>query len=281
MNQIELIALDLDGTLFDNESRISEGNKAEIKRAVEQGVTVVISTGRPYSGLPFDQLKGTGIKYSINTNGSAIYEIETGKCLYETPIPDEVVVPIIDYLVTKDIHADAFCNGNGYTPLSCRNAMKKLEMPASILKYIENTRKAVPNLSEYILENNLHVQKMTLNFHKDETGTLIDREEVKQYLLSNPAVTTVSGGYNNLEFTASGVDKGVGLQQMAKLLNIPVENTMAIGDTENDIAIIKAAGIGVAMGNATDDVKAIASYITSSNTEDGVANAIRHFVKSF
>lgn len=70
----------------------------------------------------------------------------------------------------------------------------------------------------------------------------------------------------------------MGLKKLAKILSIPVENTMAVGDTENDIAILKAAGIGVAMENATDEIKAIASYITTSNTEDGVANAIAHFV---
>ena len=70
----------------------------------------------------------------------------------------------------------------------------------------------------------------------------------------------------------------MGLKKLSEILSIPVENTMAVGDTENDIAIIKAAGIGVAMGNATDDVKAIASYITTSNTDDGVANASAHFV---
>ena len=80
MNAIKLIALDLDGTLFNNQSQISAHNIDTIKKATEAGTTVVISTGRPYSGLPFEQLKGSGIRYAITTNGSAIYEIESGKC---------------------------------------------------------------------------------------------------------------------------------------------------------------------------------------------------------
>ena len=278
MNKIKLIALDLDGTLFDNSGQISEANKKEIQRAVSLGVAVVISTGRPFMGLPFDQIKDSGIKYAITANGSAIYEIETGKCLYESPLPDDVVIPVINYILTKDIHADAFCGGKGYTSAKCLSARSKLDMPESLLKYIINTRKVVPDLVQYIKQEGLHVQKMTLNFHTDDNGILVDRDEVKNYLESNPEINTVCGGYNNLEFTAAGVDKGVGLKKLAGILSIPVENTMAVGDTENDIAILKAAGIGVAMGNATDEVKAIASYITTSNTEDGVANAIAHFV---
>lgn len=278
MNKIKLIALDLDGTLFDNSGQISEANKKEIQRAVSLGVAVVISTGRPFMGLPFDQIKDSGIKYAITANGSAIYEIETGKCLYESPLPDDVVIPVINYILTKDIHADAFCDGKGYTSAKCLSARSKLDMPESLLKYIINTRKVVPDLVQYLKDEGLHVQKMTLNFHKDKNGILVDREDVKKYLESNPEINTVCGGYNNLEFTAAGVDKGVGLKKLAKILSIPVENTMAVGDTENDIAILKAAGIGVAMENATNEIKAIASYITTSNTEDGVANAIAHFV---
>ena len=96
--------------------------------------------------------------------------------------------------------------------------------------------------------------------------------------MANPDINVVCGGYNNLEFTAAGVDKGMGLKKLAELLSIPMESTMAIGDTENDLAIIEAAGIGVAMGNATDAVKARADYVTTTNTKDGVAAAIEHFI---
>lgn len=278
MKEIKLIALDLDGTLFDNSGQISPANKKEIENAVKKGIAVVISTGRPFSGLPFDQIKDTGIKYAITTNGSALYEIETGRCLFEAALDDAVVIPIINYIMTKDIHADAFCGGKGYTSEKTLSARSKLDVPESLLKYIINTREVVPDLAAYIKEKNLHVQKMTLNFHKDENGTLVDREDVKAFLMANPTINVVCGGYNNLEFTASGVDKGMGLKNLAELLSVPMESTMAIGDTENDLSIIQAAAVGVAMGNATDEVKKAAAYITDSNTEDGVAHAIAHFL---
>ena len=278
MKDIKLVALDLDGTLFDNSSRISERNLTAIRSITDKGIHVVISTGRPFEGIPFDQIKGTGINYAITANGSGIYEISTGKCLYENAMDEELVTPILNFLLTRDIHMDAFIGGKGYTPIQCVETAQKLTVPSSIKNYIITTRTRLDNILQFIHENQLKVQKMTLNFYPAADGTLIDRETVRKFLVSNPSITTVCGGYNNLEFTRADANKGVGLRKLAEILGVNPDATMAIADTENDLAIIEAAGIGVAMGNATDAVKARADYVTTTNTKDGVAAAIEHFI---
>lgn len=278
MKDIKLVALDLDGTLFDNSSRISKRNLTAIRSITDKGIHVVISTGRPFEGIPFDQIKGTGINYAITANGSGIYEISTGKCLYENAMDEELVTPILNFLLTRDIHMDAFIDGKGYTPIQCVETAQKLTVPSSIKNYIITTRTRLDNILQFIHENQLKVQKMTLNFYPAADGTLIDRETVRKFLVSNPSITTVCGGYNNLEFTRADANKGVGLRKLAEILGVNPDATMAIGDTENDLAIIEAAGIGVAMGNATDAVKARADYVTTTNTKDGVAAAIEHFI---
>ncbi len=278
MKDIKLVALDLDGTLFDNSSRISERNLTAIRSITDKGIHVVISTGRPFEGIPFDQIKGTGINYAITANGSGIYEISTGKCLYENAMDEELVTPILNFLLTRDIHMDAFIGGKGYTPVQCVETAQKLTVPSSIKNYIITTRTRLDNILQFIHENQLKVQKMTLNFYPAADGTLIDRETVRKFLVSNPSITTVCGGYNNLEFTRADANKSVGLRKLAEILGVNPDATMAIGDTENDLAIIEAAGIGVAMGNATDAVKARADYVTTTNTKDGVAAAIEHFI---
>lgn len=278
MKDIKLVALDLDGTLFDNSSRISKRNLTAIRSITDKGIHVVISTGRPFEGIPFDQIKGTGINYAITANGSGIYEISTGKCLYENAMDEELVTPILNFLLTRDIHMDAFIGGKGYTPIQCVETAQKLTVPSSIKNYIITTRTRLDNILQFIHENQLKVQKMTLNFYPTADGTLIDRETVRKFLVSNPSITTVCGGYNNLEFTRADANKGVGLRKLAEILGVNPDATMAIGDTENDLAIIEAAGIGVAMGNATDAVKARADYVTTTNTKDGVAAAIEHFI---
>ena len=151
-------------------------------------------------------------------------------------------------------------------------------MPSSIKEYIMTTRKRVNDITEMMRENNYHMQKMTINFPKDADDNYYCRDEVFEYLKKIPEITLVSGGYGNLEFTKAGVDKGVALHKLAQILNIAADETMAVGDTENDMAIVKAAHIGVAMGNATDELKAQADYITDTNENDGVAKAIRHFM---
>lgn len=278
MKDIKLVALDLDGMLFDNSSRISKRNLTAIRSITDKGIHVVISTGRPFEGIPFDQIKGTGINYAITANGSGIYEISTGKCLYENAMDEELVTPILNFLLTRDIHMDAFIGGKGYTPIQCVETAQKLTVPSSIKNYIITTRTRLDNILQFIHENQLKVQKMTLNFYPAADGTLIDRETVRKFLVSNPSITTVCGGYNNLEFTRADANKGVGLRKLAEILGVNPDATMAIGDTENDLAIIEAAGIGVAMGNATDAVKARADYVTTTNTKDGVAAAIEHFI---
>ena len=278
MKDIKLVALDLDGTLFDNSSRISKRNLTAIRSITDKGIHVVISTGRPFEGIPFDQIKGTGINYAITANGSGIYEISTGKCLYENAMDEELVTPILNFLLTRDIHMDAFIGGKGYTPVQCVETAQKLTVPSSIKNYIITTRTRLDNILQFIHENQLKVQKMTLNFYPAADGTLIDRETVRKFLVSNPSITTVCGGYNNLDFTRADANKGVGLRKLAEILGVNPDATMAIGDTENDLAIIEAAGIGVAMGNATDAVKARADYVTTTNTKDGVAAAIEHFI---
>lgn len=278
MPDIRLIALDLDGTLFDNSSRISKRNIKTIQKALEHGVHVVISTGRPFAGLPFEQLKDTGIRYAITANGSAIYDIPTGKCLAEEAMDEEIILPVLDFLLTKDIHMDAFIGGKGYTPVQCIPAGEKLTVPVSLKHYILNTRIRVDNLPKFIQDNQLKVQKMTLNFFPEENGIYKDRDEVKQFLQKNSRVSCVSGGYNNLEFTRADVNKGAALYTLSDILGIKPSQTMAIGDTGNDLAILTAAGIGVAMGNATEEVRKNADYVTADNTKDGVALAIEHFL---
>lgn len=277
MEAFRLAALDLDGTLFDNHSNITQKNIQAIQRVSRSGAHVVISTGRPFCGIPFFQIEGTGIEYAITTNGSSIYRVSDKTCIYENSMEPEMVLPIIEYLLGKDIHFDAFINGEAYSPVKCYEVGQKLPVPPSIKEYILNSRIRIPDICEYIRKQNLRVQKITMNFYQDENGILVNREEIKSYFALRKDTTCVCGGYNNLEFTKAGADKGNGLRQLAAYLNIPISQTIAIGDTENDLAIIQAAGVGIAMGNATDAVKAASDDITLSNEESGVAAALNRY----
>lgn len=275
---IRLVALDMDGTLFNNQSQISTEDQNAIRSATAQGVTVVISTGRPYIGLPVPLLARLGIRYAITSGGAAIYRLPERECIYECCMEPDLVCPIIEELQKKDIHMDAFIDGNGYSKRSCEPGISRLVMPESIRRYIRETRTFTDDLAAYIRDKHLAVQKMTLNFYPLPDGTFQSREEVKALLASHPEITFLSGGYHNLEFTKAGTTKGKGLRFLCGHLGISLEETMACGDTQNDIDILKTAAIGVAMENASNEVKAVADFITRSNEESGVAHAIRTFI---
>lgn len=274
---VRLVALDMDGTLLNAANEISEENKNVIRKACEEGVEVVISTGRPYVGLHEDELVPLGVHYAITANGAAVYRMPEKECIYSNLIDHEIVCPIIRELQKLDIHMNAFVGGFRYGETSELSMIEKLTMPPATREFIRSTTIAVEDLAAYLEEHKLGVEKMTLNFYPLEDGTFKDRERVMQQLDANPQVTYLSGGFANLEITKTGTTKGTGLRVLADTLGISIDETMAVGDTGNDLDIIKTAGIGVAMGNAIEEVKKAADFVTASNEEDGVAYAIRKF----
>ena len=274
---VRLVALDLDGTLLSRNNEVTPATREAIARAVAHGVAVVPATGRPLASLPPVVAKLPGIRYAITSNGAAVYHLPDRLCIHESAMEPALVCPIIEELQKKSIHMDAFINGDGFSQRSCEGKIDCLDMPTSIKRYIHRTRTFTDDLAAYIRVHNLNVQKMTLNFYPQEDGTFLYRDEVMQILSEHPEITFLSGGYHNLEFTRAGVTKGNGLTLLCSHLGVDIEETLACGDTQNDIDILKTAAIGVAMENALPEVKEIADFVTRSNENSGVAHAIHTF----
>ena len=280
MNElIKLIALDLDGTLYNSQGLISERNKSVIKQAIAAGVTVIISTGRPYVGLPLEDMTVLGIQYAITANGAAVYKVPGKELLFDDCMPPSVSVPLLLELYQHRIHLDAFINGDGYTQNSTLEYVSHLNIPESLRKYITSTRKNIASLPDYISEHNLPVAKMTINFMPDGNGGYIDRDKVEALFKSHKELSYVCGGFSNLECTNAGISKSKGLSFLCDYLAIPMSATMACGDSENDLDIISAAAVGVAMSNAQQLILDKADFISKSNDEDGVAYAIEKLLQ--
>lgn len=271
---IRLVALDMDGTLFNHNSQITAIDQKAIKEATAAGVQVVISTGRPYVGLPVDLLADLGIRYAITANGAAIYRLPEKECIFSNCMEPAVVCPILRRIQHKNIHYDAFIGGNGYGQHSFFPVIDQLSMPDSIKAYIKTSRTMTDNLADFIEEKQLEVQKITINFIPQPDGSFIDRDAVFSILSEYPQITYLSGGYHNLEFTKAGTTKGMGLRFLADHFGISITQTMACGDSQNDLDILKTAGVGVAMENAVSEVKNAADFVTYSNENGGVAHAI-------
>jgi len=279
MNHIKLIALDMDGTLFNTQSTISEGDKEAVRQAARSGVEMVIATGRQYTGLPIEQLADLGIHYAITVNGAAIYRLPEAECIYEDCMSPELIAPIIRMIQTKDVMLDVFIDGKSYTQISKLPLLDKLDLPESIRTFLRSGRIRLEDIADYICSTGSAVQKGVANFYRLPDGSHKDRDEVQAILNNCPQLTSVCGGFHNLEFTKAGNSKGAALKWLAEYLGLSVEETAACGDSENDLDMIQAAGTGIAMANASEEVKAAADFVTLSNDECGVAYALAHLLK--
>jgi len=279
MEQIKLVALDLDGTLFNDKLEITDENKRAIRAAVDAGTHVIISTGRPYVAMPIDKIAELGIRYAITSNGGGIYRLPEKECVFSRCMPPEVIVPIIRHLQTKEIQYDAFIGGIRYRESNRQYIVDRLtQFPEATRQLVRTNATFVDDLADFIETRGLDVEKMTINFYPLPDGTYKDRDDVWKYLSATPQITALCGGYMNMEYTLAGTTKAMGLRFLADMLGVPMESTMAVGDTQNDADIMQAAAIGVAMGNASNDIKAIADFVTKSNNDSGVGYAIDKFV---
>ena len=281
MKNIQLIALDMDGTLYNSQGEISPKDIETLKKAVNAGVSVAVATGRAYSELPVDMLYEVGVRYAITGNGSGVYRLPDKECVFADCLETEVLLQILEELKQLDVYYDVYIDGLVYCPKAVCHNIRKMDMPESIYDHIERTRIFVDDLSKVVKNQGKKVEKATINFALLPDGTYLDRENTAQLLSRYPQVQYLCGGYHNLEFTRAGVTKGSGLKFLAEQLGVSLENVMACGDSENDIFMLEAAGVGVAMANAEEEVKASADFITRSNDENGVAYAVESLVFGF
>lgn len=275
---IKLIALDMDGTFLDEEKRISKENEEAVRRAMEKGIQVVISTGRALSALPLNDLNRLGIRYTITANGAAIHKLPEMKCLYSEGMDSDLACEIIEKMRELRVHTSVFIDGKCYAEKGDYDRIEILDLDDVMKNYMRSSRKFVDSLTAFISENTAKVQKFTLQFYPCGDREYWNYDTVYQKFVNDERVCMVTGGYYNLELSKAGVTKGSSLCILADMLGIGMDQTMACGDTENDLDILKTAAVGVAMSNATEDVKEEADFITLSNEESGVAYAIQKLV---
>lgn len=269
MNNIKLIALDLDGTVIKNDHDVSTEDEQAVKAAVKAGIYVTIATGRSYYSA-----KTWADRFNINApviscNGGRIRgekDILFSKALEKDKLKEILAaskhVKGRRYLFAKD---RIYCTPEGKN--------EKFFIKNGYYKTVGNLIIVCDNENALLKEAGDATNKLLIiaddeNEHKKLLESVKDIKDCEK----------VVGDVNNIEVTAKGITKAAALLHLAKTLGIKQEETMAIGDSENDIKIIKAAGIGAAMGNAMDIVKEAADIVLPGIDENGVAYAIKKFV---
>lgn len=263
------IFVDLDGTLLNDEKKVCRRNDEAIEEAVSRGHHVITATGRPLESAIIGA-KNAGLDregcYILSYNGGLIYECSTNKILYEETLPMPLVQQMFEAARGAGIHIQAYCEGKVWCEADTeevRHYHRNGQMPYEIHKDVpgelrENTRKLIVIAFDH---------QRLLEFQKKTQG-----------IWQGSADTIFSTPYY-LEVLPKGISKGSGIRKMSEVLGFSMEDTIAVGDEENDISMIREAHLGVAMTNAIPKAKEAADYITTANNnEGGVGEVIEKFV---
>lgn len=260
----KLIAMDLDGTLNNDQKVITEKTKAALMAAQKEGIRLALASARPSPGLfkerdilRLQDHKGILMSY----NGGRIVDAETGKVLFETSMDLEEtrqvlrkleslpVTPILDDGVQFYV-----ADKNGYkVDYECKNN----NMVCS----------EVGNLAEFL---NFAPIKILMSVQPEELPQV--QKKIAAFLPESLTVVQTAAFY--LEVIPKVINKGQGIRDICKVLGLSTEEVISFGDAANDIPMLREAGMGVAMGNAAEPVKAAANMVTLSNNEDGIAAAL-------
>lgn len=261
------IALDLDGTLTNHDKVVTPRTRQALLKAQELGTVIILASGRPTYGIvPVAEcleLEKRG-GYILSYNGGNIVNAKTGEKLFSQFLPDAVIPILYKYAKEKN-HALLGYAGNEIITEMPDDQYVKEESRINKM----NIRK-VDNLLEALEP---HPTKLLMT--GDPTDMIKAEEELVEILGEKMVIFRSAPFF--LELVPKGIDKAQSLLRLLSKINLTPADLMAFGDGYNDLSMLKLAGVGVAMANAAPEVRADADYVTLSNEEDGVAEALLHF----
>lgn len=261
---IRLVAIDQDGTLLNSDGQLSEQNSRAVRRAMAQGVMVIIATGKSPASAR-GTLAGLGLEApGVFTQGLIVFGAD-GSVLVEEGLARETAVSVIHFAETHRLPILAYCNERMLA------AQKDRYSDLLYHHYHEPQPEIVGSLLPW-------VDKITMNklLVSDEVNTAATRAALEQLVGDQAIVLQAVKEY--LEILPPNTSKGKGLRHLLAHLNIDPAEVLAIGDGENDLEMLQMVGVGVAMGNAGTAVRAVANHIVATNDQHGVAEAIEKFV---
>jgi len=262
--EFKLIAVDLDDTLLNDKLQISSRTRHALQKAVELGSVVTIATGRMYrSAAPI--ARDLGIEIPIITyQGALVKNACSGEVLIHRPVPLGLARTVLAEGYQKKVHMNVYLDDTLYVDSISPEGMRYAEL-AGVEMF------PVGNLLEFVRRDPAKILYIAAPRVLDRL-----REEMREALGDRLYITKSKPNY--LEFMHPEATKGHALRALAEKFGISRDEIMALGDSYNDLDMLRFAGMGIAMGNAPAEVKREADYVTGTNNNDGVAEAIEKFV---
>lgn len=284
---MKLIALDLDGTLLNNDCIISSENAKAIRYAQKKGAEITISTGRSHFDASSICKKADISTHIISNNGAAVHWKDEKK-LYSIGINKKDVEEILKLLTYKNFYYEVSTNDDIFMPSNGKDIfemeIQKLinhnSNPVKIKKIQEDYKRqfiqlglvAVNDYREILDKNKDFYNILALSFDEEK------RKSTMNYIKNLGKVSVFSSGDHNFEMVNKHTSKGASLERLASILNISLEDTMAFGDSYNDVSMFETVKYSVAMGNADDRIKSMCKLVTDTNYNNGVAKMIYKFI---
>ncbi len=267
MNDIKMLVLDIDGTIFKKDYTASERVKQTLKSLVKKGIKVVLCTGRMYAATkqiakeleldtPVISYQGGLVKNFLNDE----------KTLFEKTMDEDLSLDVIKELKKRNIFFNLYINDE-----------LLVEHDSILIQQYVDAR----NIKYRIVGNceNLNLKGMNKILAIDDDVNLIENLQKEMAQRYKDKLYVIRSTPRFCEFSNPEATKGNAVRFLADMWGIKKEEIMACGDQDNDIEMLLAAGVKVAMGNATEDLKKIADYITDSVDNDGVVKAVEKFIR--
>lgn len=270
---IKLIAMDMDGTLLDDDhATIPARNIAALRRAREWGIKLALASGRTWSILEDAAEQLGGLDYAILANGAAIRDVESGEHIYENGFPNPQAKALIRALEGEEVVFEVYCHGKNYIrPQDVDHLEDALLSPQFAKVYLQRGVRLAEDLTEAL--EGRPMEKINLFYAPPEK-----RERLRELARATGPVEISQALERNMEFNYGGVSKGAALQALAERLGLAPEEVMAFGDAGNDLTMLQWAGWSFAMANAMEEARAAAKYQTASNHEAGVGQAVEKYI---
>lgn len=269
-----MIGLDLDGTLLKDDKSIDTKTKEYLETLSANGVHIVPITGRPLSGVPDCVRNIKGVDYIISNNGSKTVLNSTNETLFSLAMDNATSKRVIEAVKQTGEIFEVFLNHYGYCEKFVFDHYKEVYTGTVLGDYIFSSRKQVDSLMTLFDDKNAEADEVFI-ICKDNN----DREIIKAQTDKISGIQYCMLADRFLEITRNGTDKGTALELLCNHLKIKPDKVIAFGDGENDLQFLNKAGTAVAMGNATDSVKAQADIITDTNNNQGVLKALKNLIK--
>ncbi len=290
----KLVAIDLDGTLLNSYGEVSERTRDAIKKAINNGIEIVLASGRPISSVEDLSTEIGANHYLISGNGAIVYDMREKEIVYDKFLSKEQVLNIVKICDENSIYYNIYTENDVLTKSLNYNTLFYHSENAHKQEEKRTNINIISNIYEYIEKSDdLKFLKITVC---DQSQIIFNSIIKKIKNIPNIDVLDVSHmskkiiktgteeiyvEYCYTEITNKNVDKWEAIKFIMEKENIQPNETVAIGDNINDEAMIKKAGLGVAMGNSTPVIKKIADEIVSTNNEDGVGEAFEKFINIY